>query len=189
MLRPYFRERAVEYARRWAFDRNPLFGVFDGLGGDCTNFVSQCVYAGCCVQNYTETFGWYYINMNDRAPAWTGVVPFYDFITGSGDFAVNDDRIGPFGREVDRAYVEIGDVVELQNGYGEFYHSALISDIRNGELYVCAHADDSLDRPLSSYRLAEGYRYVHIEGAIVDYPDDDGCFDDLLNGKTPRGEE
>ena len=127
--------------------------------------------------------------MNDRAPAWTGVVPFYDFITGSGDFAANDDRIGPFGREVDSAYVEIGDVVELQNGYGEFYHSALISDIRNGEIFVCAHADDSLDRPLSSYRLAEGYRYVHIEGAIVDYPDDDECFDDLLNGKTPRGEE
>ncbi|MBR5616363.1 MAG: amidase domain-containing protein, partial [Clostridia bacterium] len=38
---PYMRERAVEYALRWALSRNPLFPDFAGIGGDCTNFVSQ----------------------------------------------------------------------------------------------------------------------------------------------------
>ena len=37
--KPYNRERAVEYARRWALSRNPLFENFSGIGGDCTNFV------------------------------------------------------------------------------------------------------------------------------------------------------
>lgn len=189
LFRPYFRERAVDYARKWAFDRNPRFGVFDGIGGDCTNFVSQCIFAGCCTQNYEKTFGWYYIDMQNRAPAWTGVKPLYDFLTGSGDFPLSTDRVGPYGREVERRFVEVGDVVQLRNEYGEFYHAALISDLREGEIFVCAHADDSRDRPLSTYRLAAGYRYIHIEGAIVSYPDDDECFDALLNGDMSQSEE
>ena len=48
ITKPYQRERAVEYARRWALDRNPLFADFSGIGGNCTNFVSQCVLAGSC---------------------------------------------------------------------------------------------------------------------------------------------
>ena len=52
----YDRERALAYARRWALDRNPLFYNFTTVGGDCTNFVSQCVLAGCCVMNGTPDF-------------------------------------------------------------------------------------------------------------------------------------
>ena len=73
---PYDRGHANAYARRWALSRNPLFPNYTGIGGDCTNFVSQCVYAGCCVMNYTPTFGWYYLSQTDRAPAWTGVEYF-----------------------------------------------------------------------------------------------------------------
>ena len=65
----YDRQRAVAYARRWAYSRNPLFYNFTGIGGDCTNFISQCLLAGCCVMNCTPTFGWYYRNASDRAPA------------------------------------------------------------------------------------------------------------------------
>ena len=48
---PYNRQRAVEYAKKWALSRNPLFADFTGIGGNCTNFVSQCLYAGCGVLN------------------------------------------------------------------------------------------------------------------------------------------
>jgi hypothetical protein len=68
--REYSRARAVEYARRWALSRNPLYYDYTGIGGNCTNFVSQCVYAGCCTMNYTPDFGWYYISATDRAPAY-----------------------------------------------------------------------------------------------------------------------
>lgn len=37
---PYDREQAVQYARMWAYDRNPAYYDFSNLGGDCTNFVS-----------------------------------------------------------------------------------------------------------------------------------------------------
>ena len=70
MLRelPYERGQALEYARRWALGRNPLFYNFTGQGGDCTNFISQCLLAGCLVMNCRETFGWYYHSPRLRAP-------------------------------------------------------------------------------------------------------------------------
>ena len=94
VYKQYNRARAVEYARKWALSRNPLFTNFAGQGGDCTNFVSQCVYAGSCKMNYTPVFGWYYISLDQRAPAWTGVEFLYDFL-------VNNQSIGPFAAETD----------------------------------------------------------------------------------------
>lgn len=52
--REYQREKAVEYAKKWAYRRNPKYYNYDGVGGDCTNFVSQCIYAGCKVMNYKK---------------------------------------------------------------------------------------------------------------------------------------
>ena len=78
-VKEYQREHALAYARRWAFARNPLFFNFTGVGGDCTNFVSQAILAGSCVMNFTPDFGWYYISPDDRAPAFTGVEFFWDF--------------------------------------------------------------------------------------------------------------
>ena len=43
---PYNREVAVAYARRWALGRNIAYYDFENIGGDCTNFASQCIYAG-----------------------------------------------------------------------------------------------------------------------------------------------
>ena len=68
----YDRRKAVSYARKWAFSKNPDYYYFDEIGGDCTNFVSQCLYAGSGIMNYTPTYGWYYVNINERSPSWTG---------------------------------------------------------------------------------------------------------------------
>ena len=80
-LLPYDRAAAVRYAHIWAYGRNPRYYDYEGIGGDCTNFASQCIYAGAGVMNYTPTFGWYYINANDKAPAWTGVEYLYNLLT------------------------------------------------------------------------------------------------------------
>ena len=88
---PYNREAAAAYAHKWAYGFNPDFYNFDDIGGDCTNFASQCLYAGGLEMNYTPVFGWYYRSVNDRAPAWTGVNELYDFL-------VNNKGIGPRAR-------------------------------------------------------------------------------------------
>ncbi len=78
---PYRRELAVAYAHRWAYGRNPAYYNYDAIGGDCTNFASQCLYAGAGVMNGTPTFGWYYWNANEKAPAWTGVSHIFSILS------------------------------------------------------------------------------------------------------------
>ena len=55
---PYRRDLAVAYAHRWAYGRNPAYFDYEELGGDCTNYASQCLFAGVGVMNYTPTYGW-----------------------------------------------------------------------------------------------------------------------------------
>ena len=172
----YDRERALEYAERWAFQRNPLFESYNGIGGDCTNFVSQCVYAGSCTMNYTPTFGWYYRSPTDRAPAWTGVEFFYNFITGN-------DGVGPFGSETYPGGLGIGDVVQLGRSGGGYYHSLLVTGFTADGYLVSAHSNDAFDRPLPSYEY-DMARFIRIEGVRIEIPDRfrPRCFERLISG-------
>ena len=154
----YQRQKAVEYARKWAFGRNPGYYDFQYLGGDCTNFASQVLYAGSGIMNYTPTFGWYYIGVNNRAPAWTGVNELYNFL-------INNRGPGPQGRVVDLEEVEAGDIIQLKFGYGDrFDHSPVV--VKRGEntpetILLAAHTGDAYNRPLASYNYRE-YRCIHI---------------------------
>ena len=149
-------EAELAYAEKWAFSVNPDFYDFSELGGDCTNFVSQCLYAGGAVMNYTPDLGWYYISLSDRAAAWTGVEFFARFM-------FTNKSAGPFGEQVALREVQIGDVIQLGTDSG-FYHSLLVTGMENGKPYVTAHTYDVYNVPLSSY----SYRYIrciHIIGA------------------------
>ena len=166
---PYNRQNAVTYVRKWALSRNPLFSDFAGSGGDCTNFVSQGLFAGSGVMDFTPTFGWYYRSLANRAPAWSGVDELYGFLTGSGDFE-GMAMGGPFATLVrNRREIEAGDVIQLANSQGEFYHTLMISGFAGNDILVCAHTDDALDRPLSSYNYAS-LRVLHINGVYFDVP-------------------
>lgn len=159
IIKNYDRESAVQYAKIWAFNRNPKFYNFDNLGGDCTNFVSQCLLSGCKVMNYTQNFGWYYHSINDRTPSWTGVEFLYNFLT-------SNKSVGPFAKLVDRFSTKIGDVIELGRQNGSFYHSMIITKIQNGNIYTSSHTVDSFDRPLSSY-IYDKIRFIHILGVRI----------------------
>jgi hypothetical protein len=172
--REYSRARAVEYARRWALSRNPLYYDYTGIGGNCTNFVSQCVYAGCCTMNYTPVYGWYYLSAAERTASWTGVRYFYDFMTGN-------ESIGPFAREVSAAEVEPGDAIQLGREGTGYYHTLLAVGRQGEDILVAAQSDDALDRPLSTYDY-DYARFLHIEGVRIRVPDTADCFASLLAG-------
>ena len=76
----YDRNAAVAYAHKWAYSRNPAYYNYDKLGGDCTNFASQCLFEGARVMNFKPLYGWYYNSANDKSPSWTGVRFLYDFL-------------------------------------------------------------------------------------------------------------
>lgn len=156
---PYNRDAAVSYAHTWAYKRNPRYADFAGMGGDCTNFVSQCIYAGAGIMNYTPTFGWYYRNINDRAPAWTGVQFLYNFLT-------TNKGVGPVAVVADLSTIQPGDVVQLSFDGSRFGHTALVVAVSGNPptprtVLVAAHEIDSDNRPLDTYTYQRA-RYLHI---------------------------
>ncbi len=174
MTKPYNRERAKEYAKRYAFSQNPIFGNFAEIGGNCTNFVSQAIYAGTCVMNYTAVYGWFYISLNERSPSWTGVDFFYNFMTGN-------KGVGPFGEETTSDNLEIGDVIQLGNNTDGFYHTLLIVGFEENDILVAAQTDNAYLRPLSTYTY-DFSRYIKILGARIDVPDTSDCFQSVYDG-------
>ncbi len=66
---PYNREEAVAYARQWAGERNPQWQVYDGMGGNCMNFVSQCLYASGIPMDESGSAQWYWYSDSNRVPA------------------------------------------------------------------------------------------------------------------------
>ncbi len=166
----YDREKAVNYADYWAYRRNPQFLDFQGLGGDCTNFASQCLYAGGGVMNYTPVYGWFYITSENRTASWTGVQYLYDFLTSnSGE--------GPFAQQADISAMQPGDLIQLGDADYQFYHTLVV--VSTGEtpalnnIRIAAHSNDANCRPLNTYAITN-IRYIHILGIRKEVPEQNG---------------
>lgn len=154
----YNREQAAAYARQWAYRRNPDYFDFSEIGGDCTNFASQCLFAGSGVMNYTPVFGWFYITANNRTPSWTGVEELYNFLVGNSG-------PGPQGRVVPLSSIQLGDIVQLKFEPGaRFDHSPVVIDPGMGTpatVLIAAHSRDSSCRPIATYTYVD-IRPIHI---------------------------
>ncbi len=158
----YDRAAAVRYAHEWAYGRNPRFYDYELIGGDCTNFASQCLYAGSHIMDYTETFGWYYIDANRKAPAWTGVTYLYNYLTRKR--AV----VGPAARDASIRELLPGDLVQISfDAAVRWTHSLIVVAVGEPRSYenvlVAAHSYDADYRPLASYEFTSA-RFLHVFG-------------------------
>lgn len=156
-MHKYNRQSAIEYAQRWALASNPDFYHFGGIGGDCTNFISQCLLAGGAKMNYERYKGWFYENSNYRSPSWTSVKYLQEFL-------LENKSPGIFAQTSTLHNLQVGDLIQLrQNPNIDFNHTVIITKISGGEIYVCAHSYDVLNKPLSKYVFDEALG-IHIVG-------------------------
>ena len=159
---PYDRGKAVAYARRWAYGRNPAYYDFEQLGGDCTNFASQCLYAGTGVMNFTPDVGWFYLSPMERAAAWTGVDFFAQFLLRQ------EKTPGPAAQLTGYSELEPGDFIQLSTSDAKYHHTLVVvwtgKTPNPSNILVAAHSYDTYGRPLSSYRY-RSIRCLHILGA------------------------
>lgn len=67
---PYRRESVVAYAERWWNEPNPAYENFEV---NCTNYVSQCLFAGQAPMNYTgrRESGWWYQGYANGREMWS----------------------------------------------------------------------------------------------------------------------
>lgn len=112
----------------------------------------------------TPLYGWYFRSVTDRTPSWTGAQFLYRFLIGN-------TSLGPYAQITPLDKAEIGDIIQLGNANGEFYHSVVMTGLNpdtslsiTDRITVAAHSDDSLDRMLSTYIAAKNYRVLHISG-------------------------
>ena len=155
LIEKYERQKSIEYAKHWAFGRNPKYYNFDPVGGDCTNFVSQCIYAGSGVMNYSQ-YGWYYRNGYEKSASWTGVEYLHKFLT-------QNKGIGPYGEEVGIQSAEKGDIIQLSFDGKTFTHSLLIIDKDASKILISTHTQDEYGRNLVTYKFNK-IRFIHIKG-------------------------
>lgn len=156
----YDRLKAVEYAKKWAFSRNPRYYNFDMVGGDCTSFVSQCIYEGSKVMNDTKDLGWYYIDGNHKSPSWSGVEFLYQFL-------ISNKGIGPHASIGILGKLDVGDVIQLSFDGQSFVHSTIIVDITNESnlsgIKIASHTYDSFNKSIIEYDFQK-IRLIHIDG-------------------------
>lgn len=148
----YNRNTAINYAKKWALSRNPKYYNFDAVGGDCTSFVSQCLYAGSKKMNYNLENGWFYNNGYDKSPSWSGVEFLYKFLTQNKSY-------GPRGKEISQNEIMAGDIVQLSFSGNKFEHSLFILDPHT--LSVAAHTYDVLGKKIPEYNFSKA-RFIHI---------------------------
>lgn len=121
----YRREEAAAYADRWWKDGNPEFEIFEV---DCTNYVSQCLFAGGAPINYTgkrET-GWWYKGYNGTQEWWS----FSWAVSDSLERYLSAQRSSGLRAEaVERPdQLSLGDVIQYDwDGNGHYQHSTIVT--------------------------------------------------------------
>lgn len=135
----YDRLAAVRYAERWWDSYNPEYRTFDV---DCTNYISQCLYAGGAPMRgaLVRDQGWWYQGDN-WSFSWAVAHSLRWYLSGSTQ--------GLQGKEVDNPEALIpGDVICYDfQGDGRWDHNTIVvaKDI-NGMPLVNAHTNNSRNR-------------------------------------------
>lgn len=164
----YDRISAVKYATKWALSRNPSYKDYEQWGGDCTNFVSQCLHAGGIpFDNIGNNIlkQWYWYDDQNRTPSWTGAQPFYQYVTTNN--SRQTQNYGIYAIETNYNQLQLGDVVQLTHEDDFAYHNMIITDIiLDGnfliDYLISQHTYDLLNYPLS---MKQGQkRYLKILG-------------------------
>ena len=157
----YNRQAAVDYANFWWDKYNPRFPTFEV---DCTNFISQCLYAGGApMRGFSDRAqGWWMVGNPERwSYSWS--------VAHSLRWYLETSKKGLIATRVYSIdELEIGDVIFYDfAGDGRIDHSTIVTRIDNGIPYVNAHTMNSKNRHYayedsSAYTPLIEYYFFHI---------------------------
>ena len=166
-LKRYNRQKAIDYARKWALDRNSVYHDYENYGGDCTNFISQCLRAGEIPFDESgsdSTKKWYWYSDAKRTPSWTSAKPFVTYLIGNNKQGTKN--YGVYATFCRYEELELGDLVQKRIN-GVLTHTMIVTskvfDV-DGELtdhLICQHSYDLKDFPLSQKDGVHSYIKIH----------------------------
>lgn len=125
-------DTACTYAETYALNPNPEYKSFDGIGGDCTNFMSQILHAGGI--KLTPTWKPY-------TNSWIRVEDIYLYLTSHKLCTKLPDDTS-----LDR-----GCLIQFYTpAIGRFFHNGFITyKLQNNDCLYCCHSYNKLNYPLS----------------------------------------
>lgn len=161
----YRREDAAAYADQWWNGFNPEFEAFEV---DCTNYISQCLFAGGAPIHYTgkRESGWWYKGIAAGRELWS-----YSWaVANSLERYLGASAWGLTAHAVDRPeQLMLGDVILYDwDGDGTYQHSTIVTAFDAGGMpLVNAHTVSSRHRYWdykNSYAWTDRtvYRFYHI---------------------------
>ncbi len=124
--------KAIEYANKWALKRNPAYNDYSNEGGDCANFVSQCLFAG----GLPRTSGW----DHRKWPAmegWISNEKLREYLVGN--------NMGSYVHNIKPAQLKKGDLV-YYNWSGDKswtqHVTIVVGKDKNGQPIINSHTRD-----------------------------------------------
>ncbi|MEG0711912.1 MAG: amidase domain-containing protein [Niameybacter sp.] len=106
----YMREKAVAYAKKYALTPNTQeWKNYEEYGGDCTNFISQCLFAGEIPFDHQGKYvseKWYWYSDYYRTPSFTSASALKDYMISNTGFGLVA-KLGTLES------LQIGDIVQL----------------------------------------------------------------------------
>ena len=179
---PYQTEAGIRYARAFArYDEVPaaqrLF--YYSADDDCTNFVSQCVWAayggwipsdsseaaalnaGRILRDVRQVKGvWFGSRSHIGSGKWCRVTEFYDYVTRRDKKAgPQADKIaeGTFG-SINPRVIREGDIVQMVvAGYAPDRYGHALFVTKGGQTWqdvlICCHTYNRLDEPMTQFAL------------------------------------
>lgn len=156
---------AISYALKYAFDYNLAYPNYSDIepGGDCANFISQCLHAGglpMIGDNANDiTDSWFcYSNykwaISQISRTWRGAYYFYIYWSlhsKSSRLFLNESLIKPELKQLLLTYAKPGDALNLIHSNGSVYHTLLITDVTSNDILCAAHTNDTFATPLTHY--------------------------------------
>jgi hypothetical protein len=163
----YDRVRALRYAELWWNGANPSF---PNLADDCTNFISQCLWAGQMPirGGSTRASGWWYqFGTKDPSENWS-----YSWTTSQALYLYLLHKVN--ASQVKNARdLRIGDLVFYDwGGNGRYHHTSIVTDFdQQGDPLVNAHTDASYHRHYlyldsRAWTPTTKYAFVHLPDVI-----------------------
>ena len=169
MPNKYNRVAAVNYAIKYALVPNKTYKYFKSInedGGDCTNFVSQCLRAGGAPMDYNNVRPWWYdIKRGKASVSWAVAHSLYWYLKINGSKNRNTIK----GLEVEDINVlELGDLIFYENYNNIIFHSTIITSFietsGNKVPLISQHSFDQLNAP---YKKSYNYKKEHFIKIIL----------------------
>ena len=154
----YDRQAAVDYSSQWVGERNEEWPDYTRYGGNCQNYLSQCLLAGGIPMDPygSALWKWYGDSPNNtagaagRSASWSSVPSFREYARENSGFGLAAQVDAPYysGQE--------GDVLQLGRD-GNWRHTVLISQVIQDEegqtvdYLVNSNTADLLNFPAGAY--------------------------------------